>query len=122
MNIGLTAAELTDIRTAIADLLPDTCTLLSVTNTRDAVGGVVETYGTAGTSPCRVDPIVQMKPYEALGAGAVAPFHRYMLTLPYNSTVTTEMRVSVNGETFNVISADDPKSWEGSRRVILEQI
>ena len=122
MSIGLTTAELTGIRTAIGELLPDSCTLLSVTNSRDDIGAVVETWGTAGTSTCRVDPIIQMKPYEAIGAGAVEPFHRYMLTLPYTSTITTEMRVVVNSGTFNVISVDNQKSWEASTRVILEQI
>ena len=39
MNIGLTDAELASIRADIADLLPDTCIIIAVTNTADSMGG-----------------------------------------------------------------------------------
>jgi hypothetical protein len=118
---GLTNAELESIRTAIEELLPDTCTVLSVTRTSDGQGGWAETWGTVTASlACRIDPA---KPGTQAQFGAsVQPFQGYVMTVNHAGTITTANRVLKDGYTFEVVSVDFAKSWDGSRRVYLERL
>lgn len=124
MNIGLTDAELTAIRADIADLLPDTGYIITVTNTADGYGG--QTVGTAisGTVTCRLDPriINTLQSAEELSGGAIEPYQRWLLTLPYNTTITTENQFLHNDVLYNVTSVDDDKSWIASVRCMVEKV
>ena len=117
----LTDAELDGIRAAIEELLPDTCNILSVTHASDGQGGMNDTWGTATASAaCRLD---QAKPGgETVFGAMIQPFHGYVLTLAHDTTITTSNRVACNGQTFNVVSVDLAKSWDGSRRAYLERL
>ena len=125
MGIGLTTAELASIRADIADLMPDTCIIIEVTNTPDNMGGF--TAGTAavtgGTVSCRLDAkiINTLRASEKIVAGAIQPFHQFILTVPYDTTITTENQVQKGTEVYNVISVDEDKSWVGAIRVMLER-
>jgi hypothetical protein len=55
-----------------------------------------------------------------MAAGGIQPFHQYILTVPYDTTITTNNQVQKDNEVYNVISVDTEKSWIGSVRVILE--
>jgi hypothetical protein len=52
----------------------------------------------------------------------VQSFHRYMLTLPHDTTISTTGRVILGGVTYNVVSVDTNKSWMASTRVIVERV
>jgi xanthine dehydrogenase molybdopterin-binding subunit B len=117
----LTDAELESIRAAIEELLPDICDILSVTHTSDGQGGWTEAWGTATASaPCRLD--TARPGTEAVFGASVQPFQGYVLTLAHDETIVTGNRVACNGQTFNVVSVDLAKSWDGSRRAYLERI
>jgi hypothetical protein len=125
MSIGLTAAELASIRADVADLMPDTCIIITVTNTPDNMGGY--TVGTAaaagGTVSCRLDAkiINTLRASEAMGGGGIQPFHQFILTVPYDTTISTNNQVQKGTEVYNVISVDADKSWKGAVRVVLER-
>ena len=123
MGIGLTDAELASIRTDIADLLPDTCIIITVTNTPDNMGGFTQGTAAAGTVNCRLDAkiINTLRASEALGGGGIQPFHKFILTVPYDTTISTENQVQKGTEVYNVISVDTDKSWRGAIRVMLER-
>lgn len=120
----LSNAELTAIRADINQLLPDTGYILSVSNTPDGAGGVSESVGTASTVSYRLDP--KTSTYysdgsESVKAGALMPFHSFMLTLPYDTNINTNNRFKdKDGNIYNVISVDDPKSWIASVRCMVE--
>lgn len=124
MSIGLSSTELSEIRSAINELLPGTAIIIAVTNTADGLGGqTVSTAAVAGgTVACRLDPrtITETKSGEKVSAGAVQPFHTFVLTLPYDTTITTENRVQVGTQVYNVTSVDTPKSWKSSVRAWVE--
>ena len=121
--IGLTAKELTAIRNDINDLLPDIGYILSRSATSDGMGGQTETWGTAGTTTCRLDPKTSYQSgKEEISAGALNPFHSFVLTMPYDTTITTENRFKLGTITYNVISVDIDKSWRASVRAYLERI
>ena len=102
----LTDSELTNMRETIEDyLLPDTCDILSVTRASDAAGGFTETWGTATASAkCRLD--TQNGRYMTLDGG-VQSYKKLVLSLPYNTTITTANRVLYSGNTYQVISTNE---------------
>ena len=118
--IMLDNSELTSMRSAYLDLMPDTCDVHTKTRTTDGQGGFTETWVTASANVrCRLDAY---KPREVLAAGAVYPYNQYMLTLPYDTTITTNSRVTHGGNTYNVVGLDDDKSWKITIRVIIEVV
>jgi head-tail adaptor len=117
---GLSAEELRQMRDDIEDLMPDTCNILSLAYTRDNQGGMIETWGTASASVlCRID---FSSGKEALVNAAVQPFVRAMLSVPYNTTITTSNRVTWGSYTFNVVAVNLGQSWNVVRRVVLEEV
>lgn len=118
---GLTNAELEQMRAAIEELLPDTCTVLSVTRASDGQGGYTETWGTVTASlACRLD--TARPGTQAQFGASVQPFQGYVLTVNHGGTITTANRILKDGYTFEVVSVDFAKSWDGSRRVYLERL
>lgn len=123
MSITLTAAELSEIRSAINELMPDTCTLLSPSATADGYGGNTITWGTASANvPCRLDSMQRANlNNEQLSAGAVNYFHTYVLTLPATTTITEQYRVLMDGQYYQVKAVDFDKSWIASVRAYVER-
>ena len=119
--MGLTLAELGIMRDTIELLLPDTCSILSPTDTADGEGGVSTAWGTVGTAiPCRLD--VKMG-REITTGGAVQPYIKTMLSLPYDQTITESHRVTHGGLTYAVVAPPNiDQSWIAVKRVELERI
>jgi hypothetical protein len=113
------ADELAGMREAIGSLLPDTCYILAGTVTPDGFGGSTQSWGTASTVDCRLD---MQDGSEQLAGGAIQPFIRYMLSLPYDAVITESNRVSVNGLTFTVTSVNAGQSWSAVKRAVLEKV
>jgi hypothetical protein len=116
----LPTADLTQMRSDLAQLLPDTCAITTGTTTVDSSGGWSMTWGTTIASiACRLDP---KQGLERIIGGAIQPYHGYVMTLPYNATIATNNRVVHGGIEYNVISVDQDKSWPVCTRVELERI
>ena len=115
------SSELASIRADIeSTTLPDTCSLLTVSQAADGQGGVTDTWGTVTASvSCRLDPI---RGSEQTAGGAVRPYHSYVLSLPHGTTITAAYRVIVGASTFSVTSVDTGKSWSGQVRAYLERL
>ncbi len=117
----LSAAELAQMRTDLeAYALPDTCTILSVTQTPDNEGGMTESWGTATASvACRLD---------ARGGGradvatSLTPYSSWMLTLPQSATIVAGNRVVHGGYTYAVMAVGDDPSWPVCLRATLERV
>lgn len=116
----LSAADLSQMRDDIEELMPDTCTIQSVTLVSDGQGGMTETWATAYSSvACRVDFI---RGKETLSSGAIQPYTTAMLSLPYDTVITTENRVVHDSVTYNVVSINDGQSWNIVKRVVMEAV
>lgn len=103
--------------------MPDTCNILTATNTPDGYGGQTVTWGTTYSKvKCRLDAY---KGKEFVIGGQVQPFHGYVLTMPSNTTITTSNRVEVGTATtkYAVIGVDGAeRSWAITVRAALEVI
>ena len=113
------ANELARLREDLAETLPDTCDILSVSRAADGFGGMVETWTTASAAiPCRMDAKTGK---EVIQGGAVETYQGNMLTLPYSANITTANRVSYGGNTYNVLAVNEG-SWLGVKRVTVTRI
>jgi hypothetical protein len=121
--IGLTAAELEQMRNSIAELLPDTCDLLSATRTSDGAGGWSDTWGTvSGGSalPCRLDFRDPGK--EAISNASLTPYKTGVLSLAYDAPISTDYRVQIGGKQFNVTGENTNQSWLTVRQINVERV
>ena len=116
---ALSSADLAAMRDDIGELLPDSCCILTVTRTPDGQGGSSESWAAGGDIDCRLDMIQGSEP---LSGGALQPFTRYILSLPWNTTVTNANRVLHSGVTYSIQSVNNNQSWIGVRRCMLEVV
>lgn len=115
-------AMLAAMRDAIEQMLPDTCTILSVTYTPDGRGGQTETWGTAAANvPCRLD-LVTRDLNEMVKGGAVNPYPQYMMSFPYDTTLAVENRIVHGGLTYAVVKVNTSQSWKAVGRAVLELV
>lgn len=118
----LDTTMLAAMREAIGQMLPDTCTILSVTYTPDGMGGQTEAWGTVSTSvPCRVDLMTNAMNEMVKGA-AVNAYPQYMLSVPYDTTIAVENRILHNGITYAVVKINTSQSWKAVGRAVLELV
>jgi hypothetical protein len=115
----LTNGELANMREVIASLMPDTCGIVSYTYASDGAGGMVETASGTATAICRLD---KQKGTEKLTSGAITPFTGWVLSLPYDTTITEQNRVTHGGYTYNVLSVNTDASWLAVKRAMLERV
>ena len=123
----LSASDIEYMRGAVEQLFPDTCNILSLTQVADGQGGFTETWGTAGTSiPCRIDSAASKGGFigmsDAVSGGAIQESTKWMVSLPHDTTVTTDDRIEANGYTYNITAADLGKSWNAEVRLVVERI
>lgn len=120
---GLTAAELAQIRSDIAGLLPDTCNLLSATRTSDGAGGWADTWGTVtggSALPCRLDFRDPGK--ERVVNASITPYKTGVLSLAYDKPISTNYRVQMGTQLFNVTGENTTQSWLTVRQVNVERV
>ena len=120
----LTDTELNDMRQAIGDLLPAACDILSVTRTSDGQGGQVDAWGTATASlACRLDFQSGVgRRNEMVVGNALQPYTGWVLSLPFDATVTAANRIKIGAIVYNVTMVDNGKSWSAVTRCALEEV
>lgn len=122
-DLGLTAAELTAIRADINQLMPDTCTIQSVSTSQNNIGEAVRSYSNRGTAiSCRLDPMTGPKEEYGLFGAVLETEGNWILTLPYDQTITVTDRVIKSNTTFEVVYVDPEKSWKASVRAVLKEV
>lgn len=118
--MSLSTNELSWMRDSLEELMPDVCNILTLTRTSDSQGGWSESWGTATANvKCRLD---QRYGREQTAGGEIQPFSYWQLTLPHGTTITTEQRVEISSNTFNVQSVDTGKSWSACVRATLGKV
>lgn len=119
----LSNAELLQMREAIAQLFPDTCNVLSVSESPDGFGGVSQTWGTIGTAvPCRLDFVDRLGQSERIAGAGIKAFQETILSMPYDTTITEAHRIEHDSYTYNVRMANNDQSRIAVRRLRLERV
>lgn len=111
----LTADDLASMRDVAEDALPDTAVIQSQAIESDDGGGFDTVWTNAGTVSCRIAPLMRQAEERETG-GRVSPYAEYVVTLPFDASVTTNSRLLISGGTFNVATVRD-RSWHVTTRV-----
>ena len=120
---AIDTAMLAAMRTAIGELLPDTCNVVSITNTSDGEGGVTKTRATTGTSiACRLDTEQSIYSGERLTGGAIQPYLTYVMSLPYNTVISEANIIEHSSTDYAVKTINKGQSWKAVVRVQLERM
>ncbi len=115
----LTANELAAMRDTIAQLLPDTCYILSGTATSDGAGELTYTWGTTSTASCRIDPV---KSREQISGEGLQLYNLFTLTVPYDTTVSANNHIQIGAVEYAVVSVIDGNSWALDKRLQVEKL
>lgn len=121
-NIGLSASELAQMRSDIAELLPDTCNILALTSTSDGAGGQVDTWGTAtgGTAvSCRVD---YRSGREQVASSQLTSYQSATISFAFDVTITPLNRIQVGANVFSIQAVNKGQSWLAITRATAELI
>ena len=116
----ISPSQLSFMRTQVAEMLPDSGTILTISETSDGQGG--HTVGTAGTVSidCRIDVV---NGREQLQGGGYKSYQKTILTLPYNATITPGSRFAYLSDQYNVVAVTgSDRSWNVSVRAELEKV
>ena len=118
--MSLSALELNQLRLDTEDLLPDTCTIQTLTRTKDAVGGWANTWANTYTSvACR---IWQQTGREAVVGAQPVEVTRWVMNLHWDQTIDNTMRVTHGGHTYEVNDLNNDGSQLLQRRVWLTRL
>lgn len=116
----LNSAQLAFMRDQVLDTMPDVGTIQTVTRTSDGQGGYTSVWaGTVGYE-CRVDVV---NGRESQAGGGYKTYQKTMLTLPYDTVISTANRFTYGANTYNVIAVSGTdRSWNVTVRAELEQV
>lgn len=121
----LTADDLAGMRATLNESLPDTCTLVLDTLTKDSAGGHTRTPVDGATVPCRITPRQaatasgQIKDSEIESVGRVLTQAPWLITFP--STVAFDERYRIrhqDGREFETVAILGPRTWGLDVRVL----
>jgi head-tail adaptor len=115
----LTAADLAYMRSSINELFPDTCNILNLSWSSDNEGGQNESWGTLSSSACRVD---YGQGREVMTGGALMPYQKATISLPYNATISTANRIQIDTDVFSIQAVNKAQSWRGVTRCTAELV
>ena len=117
--MGLTERELTDMRGALAHLLPSEARVYTYSTTVDAAGNAVDTYTAGARYNCRLD---WRNGKEVVTVDVLAGYTGWVVTLPHNATLTVKDRLLIGDKYYSVTSFDPDKSWGIVARAMVEQV
>jgi SPP1 family predicted phage head-tail adaptor len=116
----ISPSQLSFMRNQVAEMLPDSGTILTRTETSDGQGGNTTTWAGTVSIDCRVDVV---NGREQLQGGGYKSYQKTILTLPYNVTITAGSRFAYLSDQYNVVAVSgSDRSWNVSVRAELEKV
>jgi head-tail adaptor len=115
----LTAGDLASMRTTLNQSLPGTAVIQTSSLTPDGMGGGTTAWTASGTVACRLASMASSDEREV--GDRISPDADWILTIPANTTITRNSRVTTGGVNYQVCAMRAPRSYEVSRRVELKE-
>jgi SPP1 family predicted phage head-tail adaptor len=100
----LSAAELSEIRDDVSDLLPDTCVVTRVTRVRNDSGGWTETTVDSDPIACRLGPVSGR---ERVLGGRVVEESDAVMTFAHDADIRGSDRITHDGSTYEVVDVQE---------------
>ncbi len=105
------------LRGALAQSLSTTGYQLAGAGTVDQSGGEIQTWGTAGTFACRIDPLAGG---ERVFGERMSDRSTHIVTLPPNSTVDHNDRFQIDGDTYEITAVRSATAERARRLEVVE--
>lgn len=105
------------MRSTVSTYLAGTAVIQSYSSTADGSGGYTDAYTASATVSARIAPLHDGA--EQLLAGRVAEVQRYMLTVPFGTSMDERDQVVFNSVTYEVIEVESRIPWHLDRRVTV---
>ena len=118
----LTSADIAGMRTVIQTTLQGTAYIMRATEVSDDMGGVTQTFGTAGTVSCHLSPRAVVEAGEDDTASRIVTEGLKTLTCPSTADLRTTDRVRVSGTDYEVLSVSTPRTWALSLRASVKLV
>jgi head-tail adaptor len=116
----LTASDLTAMRSTLGTSLPGTVVIQRSTQSSDGMGGVSDAWANVGTVSARVSP--SGVGLDDLVGGEFTNVTPWVVTLPAGTNVTDRDRIAYDGQTFEVVAIDSPRSYATCVRVQCKEV
>lgn len=120
----LTAGELTQLRSDVTELLPDTCNIIRNSIASNEYGDSPETgVVVASGAACRVDPFGSSSGQRGgIVAEREASINLFQLTIPWSTDVLEGDRVSFSNVTYEIIQLSAAHSNRLVKRAVMAKI
>jgi hypothetical protein len=120
----LSSGDLARMRTTAEQLMPDTCTIQTVTMTRDAFGGATKAWANTYTGVvCRLMRAVRSTPRTIEAGGAQqAVTADWVVTLHHDQAIALGDRLVFTNVTLEPLAINTDKSWEVATRVECREV
>lgn len=116
------ALELESLRNAQESILTDTCTIQTVSQSSDGLGGFTDTWANTYTLvPCKLAPLGAGSGREDEGAAFVVGAG-WVLRLHWDQAISSGNRVVLGGDTYEILSVEDDHTIRTARRARLKRI
>lgn len=118
----LSAGDLASMRAEAENSLPGTAIIQTKTVTSDGGGGGTASWTAAGTVACRLSPGSDGRGGgERVDGERITPDAQFVITLPWDASVTEANRLSIDSTIYSVTEVAD-RDWQitkpvGARRV-----
>ncbi len=118
----LDSVDLEHMRNDLEALLPDTCTIQSVTMTGDGLGGQTASWANTVTDvPCRLDQVDQRARLEMSGDQMNATGD-WWVTLHHDQAFTLAQRFVFPNLTLYPTRINTDRSWKAGKRVMCRLV
>jgi head-tail adaptor len=109
------------LRNAALYWLKETCNIEKQSDTLDETGSPIQTWDTVASNvPCRVITAGQSSSSAAAIVGSAESMtDLYKIVLPANTSIDINCRITVNGETFNIVRLETALTDEVYTQAII---
>ena len=116
----LTPSDLSAMQSTLGTSLPGTVVIQRSTQSSDGMGGVSDAWANVGTVSARVSP--SGVGLDDLVGGEFTNVTPWVVTLPAGTSVTDRDRIAYDGQTFEVVAVDSPRSYATCVRVQCKEV
>lgn len=118
----LTSAEIAQARADLALMLVDSVAIRRRTVLSDGAGGTTDTWSTLATVAGKLDPTMDALSAEREVVSRLGLTSPAVIKLPALTDVTASDRLQVLGVEYEVAYVAAPRTWELTRRVLVERV
>ena len=116
----ISASQLAFMRNQVLETMPDTGTILAGTVVPDGQGGNTTTWAGTISVDCRLDVVNGREQTEG---GGYKSYQKTVVTLPYDTVITTGNRFAYGTVQYNVVNVSgQDRSWNITVRAELEKV